>query len=402
MTDPENSIRDEFTKQLINKVVPFKFKGRELRFALTHALFSSFDVDAGSKLLLKTVAQRLDLSRVKTLLDFGCGTGVLAVSLKKDRPSIDVCAADRDALALAFTRMNAAMNRLGDVRPLGTVGLMHLPPQEFDLAVSNLPAKAGNPVLASVICGMTRFLSNEGALAFVIVKSLEELAESALGKAGYETVYREDTREHAAIHARKTGTHVPDLTLKPYFRGECRARFQNREYALQTVFGLPEFDTLSYATALTRKLMEAVEWNGEILVWNPGQGFLPLYLQRRFSLSGTMTLAGRDLLSLVTSRHNCLAQGADDSRLAVRHVSSLFEVTQSFDRLVVLPDDDPGVPWHRLLLPGIVPRLKEGGLALVAAKSSFLGRIDLSAYGVRIVNDIRAKGFRGIVFQKKN
>ena len=80
---------EEFRKALVNKIVPFRFMGEDLRLALSHALFSSFDVDAGSKLLLKTLAQRVDLGTVGSVLDVGCGVGVLGLSLKKKKPDID-------------------------------------------------------------------------------------------------------------------------------------------------------------------------------------------------------------------------------------------------------------------------------------------------------------------------
>ena len=57
---------------LINKTVAFRYKGKELEFDLSHALFSSFDVDAGTRLLLKEVAQDPVLDAASLVLDAGC------------------------------------------------------------------------------------------------------------------------------------------------------------------------------------------------------------------------------------------------------------------------------------------------------------------------------------------
>ena len=54
-----------------NRTIPFRFDGAELSFHLSLALFSSYDVDAGTKLLLKTLAQRVDFSKARNLLDLG-------------------------------------------------------------------------------------------------------------------------------------------------------------------------------------------------------------------------------------------------------------------------------------------------------------------------------------------
>jgi 16S rRNA G1207 methylase RsmC len=402
MTTKKNSPANDIIQPLINKIVPFRFMGQDLRFSLSHALFSSFDIDAGSKQLLKTIAQRLDLENIRSVLDLGCGVGVLGLSLKKRRPELAVMAVDRDALALEFTTANARLNGAGaeglEVR--GSVGLMHLPGREFDLVVSNLPAKAGNDVLMNVIIGLSRFMNVDGTLAFVIVNTLEELATRALTDGGYQVAHREATREHTVIHARKTRTHKPDLTLEPYIRGDLATRLDRQSVNLRTVFGLPEFDTLSFASRTMEKIAAWIAPAGRVLVWNPGQGYLPLLIAELARSAISFTLAGRDLLSLEISRSNCLANGVDESRLALLHAPSLSAVREVFDRVYVFPDADPGVPWYSLFFASVLPLLAPDGVCLTAAKSTFFGRIDFTESGVHILKDVRSKGYRGIVFRK--
>jgi len=395
---------EEFRKALVNKIVPFRFMGEDLRLALSHALFSSFDVDAGSKLLLKTVAQRVDLGTVGSVLDVGCGVGVLGLSLKKKKPDIDLYAVDRDALALDFTAFNAAANgiRSGEgggftVRP--ALGLRHLPEREFDLVLSNLPAKAGPAALASIIAGLSRSVTPAGTIAVVVVKPLEALAEKSFSDGGYGMLHREGTREHTVFHARKTRTAEPDVGLGPYLRGEMPVRIGRRTVRLRTAFGLPEFDTLSYATRLMRSVLEKNEPRGRVLVWNPGQGYLPLLVLDRFPRMERLTLAGRDLLSLEMARYNCLEGGAGEERLEQRHAPSLFALGREYDFMIVRPDADPGVPWHAWFAPAVASALKPDGLCVTAAKSTFFGRIDFDAAGTRLLNDKRARGFRGIAFR---
>jgi 16S rRNA G1207 methylase RsmC len=146
-----------FPESYVNKTTRLKFQGLDLEFLLSHALFSSFEVDAGTKLLLKTLAQRVDLDSVRTVLDEGTGTGVIGVAIGARYPEANVLCRDRDALALAFTEANwrlaTGSDPKADAGPNlrfrtegGLLGL-GLEDRNFDLVASNVPAKAGNPVL---------------------------------------------------------------------------------------------------------------------------------------------------------------------------------------------------------------------------------------------------------------
>ena len=56
------------------KEVELEFEGNSLRFRVAQDLFSSFDVDVGTRQLLRSLAQvdRADFGKV---LDLGCGYG---------------------------------------------------------------------------------------------------------------------------------------------------------------------------------------------------------------------------------------------------------------------------------------------------------------------------------------
>jgi len=141
--------------EYLHKSVDFRFEGHTLRLALSQSLFSSYDVDSGSRLLLASVVRELDAHpgerrRLRSILDLGCGTGVLGLALAK-RFAAALTARDRDALALAVTAHNAAANGVA-CTTRGGVDTDDLDgsrePTAHHLVVANLPAKSGAPVLA--------------------------------------------------------------------------------------------------------------------------------------------------------------------------------------------------------------------------------------------------------------
>jgi release factor glutamine methyltransferase len=77
----------------------------------------------------------------RTLIDFGTGSGCIAIAIKKARPSWDVIGVDIDAGALELARVNAQANTVvvdwveGDMLTAGS----SLPLKRADIVVSNPP-----------------------------------------------------------------------------------------------------------------------------------------------------------------------------------------------------------------------------------------------------------------------
>lgn len=83
------------------KEVSLHCAGQDLRFRVAQDLFSSFEVDSGSRLLLRFLADA-DISKVRKVLDLGCGYGVIGLALKAAYRSGSVQMVDRDALAVEY------------------------------------------------------------------------------------------------------------------------------------------------------------------------------------------------------------------------------------------------------------------------------------------------------------
>jgi release factor glutamine methyltransferase len=75
-----------------------------------------------------------------TALDFGTGTGCIAIALAAKCPGAKITALDISAGALALAGQNAAANNVSaQVEFLQGDGFDGLPPAEFDLIISNPP-----------------------------------------------------------------------------------------------------------------------------------------------------------------------------------------------------------------------------------------------------------------------
>lgn len=106
-------------------------------FALP-AVFSSAELDAGSKLLLSTFEKtRLTGS----VLDLGAGAGVIGAFLKQQCPNIRLTMSDIHAMALASAERTLQANQL-DGEVIASDVFSHLP-AKFDLIVSNPPFHDG-------------------------------------------------------------------------------------------------------------------------------------------------------------------------------------------------------------------------------------------------------------------
>ena len=185
-----------------NRTVPFRYDGSELKFSLSLALFSSYDIDAGTKLLLKTLAQRVPLEKMHNFLDVGCGAGIIGISVATRHPHLKVTLQDRDALAAEFTAHNAELNGVRDYRVSADLAFLRLPEQRYNAVVSNIPAKAGEPVLAHMAALMIAHLghSDESTAAVVVVEPLKKKFGKMIRESGGKIVYRESTKSHTVYH----------------------------------------------------------------------------------------------------------------------------------------------------------------------------------------------------------
>lgn len=189
---------DQLPDAYFKKRIDYATRGETFQFDLGHTIFSSFQVDEGTDLLLRLIEPA---APPRYILDLGCGYGPLGIVLARLFPEAQVVMADKDLLAVRYARHNCALNAITNAQVIGSVGLEQVPPLPYDLIVSNIPAKIGDLAIEQeFILAPLQQLRTGGELWFVVVSGLNRLIPSlgvrnnlkqkALKKRAGHTVYR--------------------------------------------------------------------------------------------------------------------------------------------------------------------------------------------------------------------
>lgn len=127
-------------------------------------VFSHGRLDAGTRLLLEVMDSPEEGARV---LDYGCGSGVIAGVLLARSRDLDLHLLDADAVALAAARENVPGGRTILADRMGAVG-----DTRFDLVVSNPPYHRGKAedrrILEALVRESPEHLRSGGALVMVV------------------------------------------------------------------------------------------------------------------------------------------------------------------------------------------------------------------------------------------
>ena len=137
----------------------------EIEFISDLGVFSKDKVDYGSKLLIETFLK--DNENYESVLDLGCGYGVIGLTVAKYK-SVSVTLADVNKRALHLTEMNAKRLKL-DVNILES-NIYENINDTFDVIITNPPIRAGKSVITEFIMGASKHLNEDGSLYIVMRK----------------------------------------------------------------------------------------------------------------------------------------------------------------------------------------------------------------------------------------
>ena len=149
--------------------------------ATDRGVFSHGHLDTGTSLLLRAAPPP---SPTGDLLDLGCGTGAIALTLALRSPQAQVWAVDVNARALELTAANAGRNGVTTIR---TVAPDDVPADvRFTTIWSNPPIRIGKQPLQRMLTRWLSRLAPGGAAVLVVQKHLgADSLQRWLGEQGH-------------------------------------------------------------------------------------------------------------------------------------------------------------------------------------------------------------------------
>ena len=284
----------------IKKSVSLAWNDVRLSFDVAQDLFSSHQVDMGSRRLLESL-ERLEVHESGQAADFGCGYGVLGIAWQTRWPNWSMDLIDRDALAVAFARHNAERSGVPSCQFFTDVML----PQRhggYDCVLWNVPGKAGRTVISALRDQALDMLTEGGTLAIVVVNPLAILFTDPQGREEIAVDLVREGTEHTVVHLRRLSgaPRWHDGFEHGAFDREPREFQQGGlEWTLQPVVGLPEYDELGHPTEVAIAALQKVDVGSasRFLVVEPGVGHLARVAEM-LCPEAHGVVVGRDALAL--------------------------------------------------------------------------------------------------------
>ena len=147
-------------------IFKYNYGGKELKFKSDNGVFSKERVDFGSNLLINSLPELRD---VKSVLDVGCGVGILVICIKSKYKDVKLMMIDVNDRALNLAKENTKLNGINDCVIVKS-NLYENVNEKFDCIVSNPPIRAGKDIVHGVIVDGYNHLNIGGKIYVVIQK----------------------------------------------------------------------------------------------------------------------------------------------------------------------------------------------------------------------------------------
>jgi len=153
------------------KTVFFPFNGNEYELITDRGVFSYEKIDKGTRVLLDVFNEKYTGQEPQTIVDVGCGYGVITCVLADKFPNSKIIGVDTNKRARELAIKNATRN-------IGQDRIQICAPEEVDetlkvdLIISNPPVRVGKEAMHELIRGWTTTLNSDGQMWLVIAKNL--------------------------------------------------------------------------------------------------------------------------------------------------------------------------------------------------------------------------------------
>ena len=366
------------------KLLTFRFWRQEMQFRVSQDLFSSLHVDVGTQFLLRAIRD-LEPGQFSKILDLGCGYGPIGLTLKKLNGTARVHMVDRDALAVEYSRQNTDLNCLSGVKVYGSLGYDDIRSRDFDLIASNIPAKAGQDVISHLLRDAVYYLRPGGVVVVVVVAPIERMVDEVLRNTEeISLLFRRSRRGHAIFgyqfasdRRNESPTEEDALQRGVYHRGRTTVTARVKGFPIDTVWGLPEFESPSYRSQLLIKYLTGRP-RPEVdsaAVFNPGQGHAAVVLAKLLKPQ-SMHLIDRDLLALRCTKRNLILNGFSEGSITLTHqVGMDCKTDRPVQVIAGVVRENEGPRAAGLQLSHVATHLARRGRLVLSASSTGITRI---------------------------
>ena len=141
--------------------------GINFKFKTDNGVFSKEKLDFGTRLLLENLPIK-DMNN-KTILDLGCGYGVVSIILSK-LIDAEFDAVDVNRRALHLCEMNMKLNKVSGINFIESNCYDNLDGKLYDHIITNPPIRAGKEVVYKMLREAKDHLKKDGFLYFVMRK----------------------------------------------------------------------------------------------------------------------------------------------------------------------------------------------------------------------------------------
>lgn len=381
------------------KTIPYKYGGQTLQFRVSQDLFSSFQIDLGTQFLIRTMTLGQPFP-YKKILDLGCGYGPLGITLQALYPAAVVHLVDKDALALDYARQNTDLNHLTNTRVFASLGYANLTDNDYDLIVSNIPAKAGEPVIRRLLEDAVPYLAPGGSVAVVVINPLAPFVSQILtANPNIEITTQKSRPGHTVFRYRFKQSHLGEKSPSAdiYLRERQSLNRDDISYKLDVAYGLDEDEDYLNAVGTLMQGLDDVPFKkySRLLIFHPGAGQIPVYLHHFFQPEA-ITLADRDLLALHYTRQNLLLNGRQNETIHASHrVGFIARETEKFDFIAGILREEEGAAPVAAAVTALGASLAPGGVMILGGTATGITRVAQTLAGVVHLNESARRKYRG-------
>ena len=143
------------------KKILIKLKNKEFELYSASGIFSKNKVDKGTKLLIENCV----IEPIWSVLDIGCGIGVIGIAVKLLNPSTKVIMSDINQRAVMISKKNVKLHNL-DIEVIKS-NLYSKIKDKFDTILVNPQQTAGKEICFKIIDGAKKHLNEKGFLQLV-------------------------------------------------------------------------------------------------------------------------------------------------------------------------------------------------------------------------------------------